>query len=229
MSRSFVISDIHGCSRTFVSLIENVIQLRKDDRLFLLGDYIDRGPDSKGVIDYILRINKLGFQTICLRGNHEEMLLKSIHDDSYLSLFLNNGGDKTFESFRIRAVNELQAEYIDFFRSTKYYAVQDHFLLVHAGINFEAPDPLGDLDSMLWIRNFKAKNNPLNKIIIHGHTPVSLIEIRESLSRVASLQEINIDNGCVFGLNEFYGHLCCLELEALRLHVQPNIDGKPLF
>lgn len=229
MSRSFAITDIHGCARSFINLVENIIQLKKEDTLFLLGDYIDRGPDSKGVIDYILRLKGLGFKLVCLRGNHEEMLLKGIEDETYLNLFLKNGGDKTFESFGISRAGELQNEYLDFFQSTIHYAIQDHFILVHAGINFNHPQPLEDKESMLWIRKFDAKNNPLNKIVVHGHTPISIIEIEDQVKEASRRQDINIDNGCVFGLNEFYGNLCCLELETLKLYLQPNIDSKPLF
>ena len=229
MARSFAITDIHGCSRTFINLIENSIQLKKEDHLFLLGDTIDRGPDSKGVIDYILRLKALGFNLTCLRGNHEEMLLKSFTDDEYLELFLKNGGDKTFKSFKISRGEELDDKYKIFFQSTIHYAIQDHFILVHAGINFNSPKPLEDLESMMWLRKFDAKNNSLNKIVVHGHTPVSLIEIQDQLRNIAINQKINLDNGCVFGLNEFYGNLCCLELETLKMYVQPNIDMKPLF
>src|SRR5690606_13442078 len=139
--RVLVISDIHGCSQTFIALVENVVQLKKEDTLYLLGDYIDRGPDSKGVIDYIIRLKESGFKIIALRGNHEVMLLNSIKERSASRVFLVNGGDKTLESFGISDVEELAPAYLDFFISLGYYALYDKFILVHAGLNFDLPDP----------------------------------------------------------------------------------------
>src|SRR6478736_5094582 len=112
--RVFAISDIHGCAKTFVSLVEKVIKLTREDKLFLLGDYIDRGPDSKGVIDYIIQLEQKGFDVTALRGNHEEMLLKGITDSHFLEMFLKNGGDKTLEGFGVKHPKELPIEYLTF-------------------------------------------------------------------------------------------------------------------
>ena len=73
----YAISDIHGCIATFKTLLDK-IKFSKEDELYLLGDYIDRGPDSKGVIDHIWYLQKSGYQVHCLRGNHENMLLQEV-------------------------------------------------------------------------------------------------------------------------------------------------------
>ena len=75
--RRFAISDIHGCIKTFKTLVDR-IEFSKEDTLYLLGDYIDRGPDSKGVIDHIWKIQEEGYRVHCLRGNHEQMLLEEL-------------------------------------------------------------------------------------------------------------------------------------------------------
>ncbi len=75
IKRLFAIGDVHGCLHELKNLVEQKLKLRTDDKLVLLGDYIDRGPDSKGVIDYIMTLQKKGFDVVPLKGNHELMLL----------------------------------------------------------------------------------------------------------------------------------------------------------
>lgn len=229
MGRAFAISDIHGCAKTFIALVEDVVQLKKEDTLYLLGDYIDRGPDSKGVIDYILRLKETGFQVIVLRGNHEQMLVLGMGDPSVAEMFLANGGVKTLVSFGVTQPDHLDPAYLSFFNSMECYAIYKHFILVHAGLNFDIPDPLQDKRAMLWTRKFKVSSGYADKVIVHGHTPTALMDIQESILNVEKESQINIDNGCVYGLNEFYGNLCCLDLDNLKLYIQPNIDLKPLF
>ena len=224
MARTFAIGDIHGCSDTFNALLENVLQVKKDDKLFLLGDYIDRGPDSKGVIERILKLKDDGYDVTCLVGNHEVMFLNSLEDYSKADTFLHNGGDKTLRSFGVHSAYEVEPIYVNFFRSLQYYALHDRFILVHAGINFNAVNPFEDTESMVWTRRFTVSEAYYDKIVIHGHTPVSLIYIQKSLQDVGDQRKINLDNGCVYNSNEFYGHLCALELGSMRLYLQKNIE-----
>jgi len=84
MSRLFAIGDIHGCFKPFYELVVDTIALKKDDRLILLGDYIDRGPQSKEVIDFIMDLKEAGFSVTPLMGNHEAMLLESYADTGLL-------------------------------------------------------------------------------------------------------------------------------------------------
>lgn len=76
-SRMFAIGDIHGCFQPFKHLVETKINLKPTDKLFLIGDYIDRGPDSKEVIDYIIHLQKNGFDIVPLLGNHEALCLEA--------------------------------------------------------------------------------------------------------------------------------------------------------
>ncbi len=80
MRRKIVIGDIHGCNLTFNSLLFEHLNIYPEDEIFLFGDYIDRGPDSKGVINTILSLKENGYQISTLRGNHEQMMMESTNN-----------------------------------------------------------------------------------------------------------------------------------------------------
>ena len=104
MPRVFVIGDIHGCCKTFRKLILDKINIKKTDKIYCLGDYIDRGPDSKGVIDFIINMRKKGYMIHTLRGNHEQLLLDSENDEKSFEHWTKNGGDKALSSFKIDSI-----------------------------------------------------------------------------------------------------------------------------
>ena len=118
----YAISDIHGCSETFNALLEK-IGLNKSDELYLLGDYIDRGPDSRGVIDTILRLQEEGYQIHCLRGNHEQMLEDQLHYPNFHLDWLANGGVRTLESFGKPTVTVFENRYLDFFADLGFFYI----------------------------------------------------------------------------------------------------------
>ena len=95
--RIIAISDIHGFNKTFHALLDKV-GLTKDDQLFILGDNIDRGPDSKGILDTIIKLQQDGYGIKCILGNHEEMMLKAHYNPSQSDLWLLNGGNTTLKS-----------------------------------------------------------------------------------------------------------------------------------
>jgi serine/threonine protein phosphatase 1 len=199
-----------------------LLKLRAGDTLYLLGDYIDRGPDSKDVIDHIFELKDAGVIVHTLRGNHEEMFLKALRQrGEALEHWLRSGGDATLKSFGLHYIEEiatlsessLPIKYIDFFNDLEYYIETESYFLVHAGFNFTAPDPLTDHQSMLWIRNMQVDDNFLKgKKVIFGHTPRTIGRIKDSLSS----QLINIDGGCVYA-DSPTGHLVALNLETLEL------------
>ncbi len=139
--RNIAISDIHGCCKTFKALVENHVKLTKEDHLYLLGDYIDRGPDSKGVIDYIFKLKEDGFQVTATKGNHEQMLLRAIDGDTNQPWY-QNGARMTLRSFEATHEDNIPTEYIDFIKELKFYIELEDCFLVHAGFNFEREDPL---------------------------------------------------------------------------------------
>ena len=212
--RVFAIGDIHGCFSQFKEMVERHIRLTKTDKLVLLGDYIDRGRNSKKVIDYIIEMQQSGYDVIPLMGNHEAMLLDAIADPPGVTLWFVNGGTKTMQSFGIRRLNEFDPFYIDFFRKLEYYYEIENFLFVHAGFNDAIENPFSDKRAMLW-NSSQSYQHPLlaDKTIIHGHQTIKLSLLHECIDKKA--QVINIDTGCVYAQHEDYGRLTAIEVNSL--------------
>jgi serine/threonine protein phosphatase 1 len=238
MTKKWVIPDIHGYSRTLQVLIEDKIQPSRNDTLYFLGDYIDRGPDSKGVIDYILELIDDGYTIKTLRGNHEDYLLRAFKNETsgngFLGLRFRNklkrewykyGGKETLRSFLISDVHDIPQKYIDWMKGLEYYIRLDSFILVHAGLNFELDDPFSDLHSMLWIKEFQVDTGKIgNRKVIHGHVPVSL-EFIDQLKGNNKFNFIDLDNGVYMPGKPGFGNLVALELNSMELIVQPNVDN----
>ncbi len=225
--RRIAISDIHGCFKTFKRLLEKRVVLTPSDELYLLGDYIDRGPDSKGVLDYILNLKKKGYFVKCLLGNHEEMLLKGVELRNWRSTWLVNGGEETLESFKAKNIDEIPAPYFDFLESLSHYHLVDKYILVHAGLNFKKGDPLKDKDSMLWIRRWYHTldtNWLANRVVIHGHTTTETAAIKKMHQNLKQLPILNIDAGCYKVLSIDKGQLCAYDMTNDELYFQKNID-----
>jgi len=163
----FVISDIHGCAKTFKSLLK---KLKKPNVIYLLGDYIDRGNDSKGVIDIIMSNSNI----IPIRGNHEKLLLKALEDNERLEKFIRGGGKATLESFGVSKIEDIPKKYIEWFRSLKKKLKLSDFRFVH-----------NELDA----------NPQGKKKLVVGHKPKTLKEIVESLDK----DTIYVDGNCVRG------------------------------
>jgi serine/threonine protein phosphatase 1 len=214
--RLFAIGDIHGCFESLKELVENKIQLQKDDKLILLGDYIDRGDKSKEVVDFIIELQEKGFDVIPLIGNHEAMLLDAFADDKNISKWIQNGGDKTLKSFEISSVEDIESKYIKFFKGLRYYYSFEEFLFVHAGFNDNVVNPFTDFYSMLW-KCKESYTNPLllDKTIIHGHNPIGIFKCEERV--LSKLDVINIDTGCVYKDSEGYGRLTAYDCNCQRI------------
>ncbi|WP_291726575.1 metallophosphoesterase family protein [Bernardetia sp.] len=227
--KRFAIGDIHGCSKTFKTLVEDKVQLTKDDHLFLLGDYIDKGLDSIGVLDYILYLKESGFQVFPLMGNHEYNLLeaKERYNERTFKRFLRINKNQNIVDEQMN----IKPRYQRFLESLPYYYELEDYHLVHAGFDFRKENPFQDFQAMLYIRRFEVKKELLQgKKIIHGHTPTPLSNIRQSISSNASV--IPLDNGCIYTKPhkmfdyKTLGNLCCLDLDSLNLAVQRNIENK---
>lgn len=227
MSRKFTISDIHGCAETFRALLHR-IELSQDDELYLLGDYIDRGPSSRAVVDHILMLHDAGFTVRCLRGNHEQLMLESFSEKEKYRIWISNGGMETLYSFGIEYPWELPRKYVDFFDELPCFLEVDEYILVHAGLNFRQGNPLVDEVAMLWIRDWHQNIDRQwlgERLIIHGHTPTLQSAIPRQLKLLSENRVLNIDAGCVFrGLRPGMGHLCAFELTQQTLFFQPCID-----
>jgi len=219
--RSFVIGDIHGCAATLRRLVDGRLRPGPADRIYLLGDLIDRGPDSKGVLDFIFELRVRGLSVNSIRGNHEDMFLRAEDDHEGLNLWTANGGLTTLESFQADGPGDIPHIYRAFLDSLPLYILLDDFVIVHAGLNFERPSPFDDTTAMLWTRSpFVDRQRIGGRRLICGHTPVSRARLEASLDS----SKIMLDNGCVFGGLPESGSLAALELGSLQLYYQENID-----
>lgn len=221
MNRIFAISDIHGCYKPFYELVVNTLKLRKSDRLILLGDYIDRGDQSKEVIDFIIDLSKKGFDITPLTGNHEVMLCDAYNDQDSLPLWLMNNGMSTLLSFGIEDIREIDNHYLEFFTSLEYYKILSDFVFVHAGFNNYAIDPFSERNSMIWESSL-SYNNPMlsGKTIVHGHRPKTVSYVKRVIGEKSKV--IPIDTGCVYDKVEGYGNLSALEIQSMTLVSVPN-------
>lgn len=214
--RIFAIGDIHGCFNSLKELVESKIQLQKNDKLILLGDYIDRGDKSKEVVDYIIVLQKKGFDIIPLMGNHEAMLLDAHKNKEHISKWIQNGGNETLKSFDINSIKSIAPKYLKFFKELSYYYSFQNTLFVHAGFNDNVINPFTDYYTMLW-KSKESYTNPLlsNKTIIHGHNPISASKCEGRI--LTKLDVINIDTGCVYKDKGGFGRLTAYDCNNQRI------------
>ncbi len=214
--RVFAVTDIHGNDELFRKALKKV-KLKKSDKLFILGDIIDRGKDSKGVLDTIFLLIENGFDIKIIKGNHEQMFLDSFKDSNTFNQWMLNGGDKTLLSFLTNSIEKVPQKYIDFIDSFENYIIFENFILVHAALNMNIENPFSDLYTMQWERNpenFLNKDWLKDRIIIHGHTPKPIGEIKDLIQKKSSL--VCIDNGTYLN-REGYGKLVIVELTNFKI------------
>ncbi|MEO8416876.1 MAG: metallophosphoesterase family protein [Ginsengibacter sp.] len=218
MERIFAIGDIHGCSDALEQMLFTEIKIKKQDMVYCIGDYIDRGHDSKGVADIIISLQEKGYDIHTLRGNHEQMMLESEQSIENFDLWYRNGGNTTLQSFDVDAYSAMPEKYRRFFENTKYYISTNDYIFVHAGLNFNHKDIFEDKDAMLWTRDIEPYENALgNKILVHGHTPRSLHHIIHQKGNC-----INIDGGCVYHEHRHLGNLISISLPGKEFIVVRN-------
>lgn len=201
------IGDVHGCAKSLAALIDRLAPT-EDDHLVFVGDYVDRGPDSKGVIDRLFEIDLMSRCTF-LRGNHESLMLDYL-DHGEFELWRMNGGLPTLESYRASKEKiEIPESHVDFLRETKLYYEDPDFFFVHAGLR---PDisvsknvERADERVFLWERgHLNARALAWEKPVVCGHTPHSEPINKEML--------IMIDTGCVYHTHPMLGHLTAVRL-----------------
>ena len=166
------IGDIHGCHGQLTLLIEQ-IQPTEGDQLVFLGDYIDRGPDSRAVIDYCLELREL-YRCIFLMGNHEEMLLASLKDEEYFNYWIQYGGDKTLESYGLpveaSSVANIPRHHIEFMQQCVDYHETEDFIFSHAQPNPEKPIGQQTVEELRWDHRESSLLHCSGKPVIYGHT-----------------------------------------------------------
>jgi serine/threonine protein phosphatase 1 len=216
MKRLFAIGDIHGCFDSLKELFESEIQLDKNDKLILLGDYIDRGNKSKEVVDYIIFLQENGYDITPLIGNHELLLLETLEDEKNKPKWFQNGGNETLKSFGVSSAKDIPPKYVDFFKNLQNYFSIEDYLFVHAGFNDKILNPFQDTYSMVWESQDEYLNPLLaRKTIIHGHRPVTVEHCGKQI--IENKQVINIDTGCVYKEKSGYGKLTAIELYSKKL------------
>ncbi|WP_172370984.1 metallophosphoesterase family protein [Sporosarcina jiandibaonis] len=227
MKRILAISDIHGEIELFERLLSDVNYDSSHDQLILLGDYVDRGPNSKKVLDKVIELESEG--AFVLKGNHEDMMIKALTTDEerpWKNWVNRNGGRTTLESYgftpseflvpdekefikpKLRCVT--LARHLDFIQNLEHYIELEEYIFVHAGVRpnlaLEETDPY----TLMWIREEFYSTYSGQKTIVFGHTPTKHLHGKHSIF-FGNNRIIGIDGGAVFG-----GQLNCLEL--------PNLD-----
>ena len=184
----FAIGDVHGKLNLLEMLHKKIMahseQFEEVNTIVMLGDYIDRGSQSKEVLDFLMSEPFEGFNHVFLKGNHEDLMLKTLTGNpDRIRAWLENGGDQTCKSFGIDptliyldggAWKDLLKPYIPWLTSLKpYYQTRKH-VFVHAGID---PDIFHDMslqreEVLLWIRHrFLKDRRDYGFTVVHGHTP----------------------------------------------------------
>jgi len=210
-----MISDIHGCLDQFDQLINALEVSATTDKLMLLGDYVDRGPNSKEVVDKVMLLVK-EYGAIALRGNHDQRLVDLIkkQDKTIESKFIEHGGIATINSYcdyknvnskldlntAISFIRENYSHHIEFLSNLPLFYEDDHHLYVHAGINPKYPNwkEQSDYDFMYIKDEFISQPTVIDKKVIFGHTKV--IDIHGSADVWFGEDKIGIDGGCAYGL-----------------------------
>jgi serine/threonine protein phosphatase 1 len=222
----YAVGDIHGCVdqlQKLHSLIRADAKSRKgkDKLIIYLGDYIDRGIDSRGVIEVLLSEPLKGFTCHYLKGNHEDMFLRFMAGEAVAQPWLTYGGASTLHSYgvmpprshnvnsdinRVRAalLTALPLDHLNFFRQLKLsYATAQH-IFVHAGLKpGRSLEEQNDTD-MMWIRGeFIQSNHDFGRVVVHGHHITPGPDVCP--------HRIGIDTGAFAT-----GHLTCLAIDGAK-------------
>lgn len=180
----YIIGDIHGNLSKLKKLISRIkSEIEPDDTIIFLGDYIDRGPESYEVIEYLIDLSSR-YKTVFLTGNHEDMFIRFVTRGDNYDNYIGNGGGNTIKSY-IKNMNAfiIPESHKKFFNNLKLYYEADDFIAVHAGLNPE----IGSLREqkkydMIWIReDFYKCRVKWAKTVIFGHTPTPYIQNTDSV------------------------------------------------
>lgn len=194
----YAVGDVHGRADLLSRLIETIgrdaetLAPELKPAIVFLGDYVDRGPDSKSVIDQLIALAASGrFEVRALKGNHEETLLAFLNDPGFGPAWEDFGGKQTlasygvasptpraqsadWESTRIAFGEALPPEHRAFFSNLELMAVYGDYAFVHAGVRPGIAFDAQNERDMLWIRDeFLQAKGPFDKVIVHGHTPAT--------------------------------------------------------
>lgn len=210
--RHLVIGDIHGCLTALKALI-GFLDLTPKDTIVTLGDYIDRGPASRGVIDYLLELRSK-YRVINLKGNHEELMEYARESEEDLNFWLDNGGRVAMDSFGVDNVKKISGKYWGFIVSCYQYHETDNHIFVHAGLKPDVPLKRQHTNVLFWQRINESKPHMSGKTVVCGHSP--------------QLSGRPLDLGHTIGIDTFAfgrGWLTCLDPDSGE-YWQANEEGE---
>ena len=213
-TRVYAVGDIHGQTDLLKALHRGILADAEDSSatrfvVVYLGDYVDRGTDSRGTLELLIERPLPGFEAVHLTGNHEDFLVQFLEDDAVIMPWLMNGGRETCLSYGVdptepgngadwtRQVQEalraaIPASHLAFLRRLKKSHVEGDYFFVHAGVRPDLPLESQCLSDLLWIREpFLSSDQDFGKIVVHGHTPTTDPEIRPN--------RIGLDTGACYG------------------------------
>ncbi len=196
--RLYAIGDVHGC-RDHLAEMHRLIRAEimrdrpADWRIIHLGDYVDRGPDSKGVIDLLIEASKADDRVITLAGNHDVGFLEFLAEPDPYGLFARFGGEETALSYGVKLdldradgfressaalVAAVPPSHMDFLRGLAFSASFGDFFFCHAGVRPGTPLDGQDRHDLIWIREaFLDHSGLFEKVVVHGHTPALIPEV----------------------------------------------------
>jgi serine/threonine protein phosphatase 1 len=217
MVRTFVVGDVHGQSRKLRELIRKLQdQAREGDTLVFVGDYVDRGPDSKLVMGQVLELVGGGWSgpVVTLKGNHEELMLDFLAGAVRFDpqVWLENGGRDTVRSYTgnrdpFRLGDSVPEAHVELLKGLRSWYEDEHGIYVHAGIPPGVSPEEADDEAFLWIREpFIESDYAWEKVVVFGHTPQhepvkGFIMDRERLPwrPLNRPEKIGIDTGAGYG------------------------------
>ena len=177
---TYAVGDVHGRLDLLELAFDRIAAHAgaREHRVVMLGDYVDRGPESAGVIDFLIR-RQAGGDVVCLKGNHEDMMLRALAgDDGALRSWLANGGLETLRAYRTLADADpgrsIPAAHLDWLSNLPLSATDAHRIYVHAGVEPGVPLPDQDEATLMWIRGpfLRAPVGAFEAHVVHGHTPL---------------------------------------------------------
>jgi serine/threonine protein phosphatase 1 len=215
------IGDIHGCAASNEALLEKLDQEFSDEPTYVfLGDYTDRGPDSKKVVNQLIAFEQ-DHECVFLKGNHDQMLLDAYEEGDW-NLWLSNGGNTTLGNYDSTPDNfKLPKAHYDFFKNTELYWETKHYFFVHGGISpdltiEENLNSKHERKQFIWQRDHVyANGNKWSKTVVFGHTPVKEPIVKEHM--------LGIDTGCVYA-KKGYGKLTAVALSEMKFIQQDCLD-----
>jgi len=212
--RIFAIGDIHGCYDKLTMLLGRLPYDPARDILVFLGDYVNRGPQSRQVVELVCRLKQENSRVITLMGNHELMLLEYHRrgDRTLLEVMRTSGVEKTVASYGrdniadLRALSFLPANHRIFLENLLPIWQSEQYIFVHAGLLPDQPLAMQDMETFCWVRDiFVAEEHDFGKRVVFGHTAFEMPLLTPT--------KIGIDTGAVYG-----NLLTAVELPSLRFY-----------